>query len=245
MSPDPTPSNPVLSLIEQRILGVLIEKQKTTADAYPMTLNALVAGANQKSNRDPVMNLSAEQVEGTLEELNRRGLVVRVISGRVDKWKHVLYEAWNVEKAELAVLAELFMRGPQTEGELRGRVSRMDPIEDIETLRGMCKKLSGRGFVVYLTPEGRRGTVVTHGCYQPEFLNRLKSQYVGALTAEDAAHLATPSPIGAGGPARAGAALEEIAEMRKQLAELRLTVESHAVQLRRLHEQFGIEPAGG
>src|ERR1700745_4218124 len=98
---------PVLDVNERRVLGVLIEKQKTTPDAYPMSVNALVTGSNQKSNRDPVLNLSEDDVEETLADLQKRELVERVHGSRVDRWRHLLYPAWQVEKVELAVLGEL------------------------------------------------------------------------------------------------------------------------------------------
>lgn len=227
------PQPDMLSLIEQRILGVLIEKQKTTADAYPMTLNALVTGSNQKSNRDPILNLNNDQVEETLEELNRRTLVVRVQSGRVDKWKHVLYESWKVEKVELAILAELFMRGAQTEGELRTRISRMDPVGDLDEVRGMVKRLSERKFVVYLTPEGRRGTVVTHGCQPAGAIERQRA----GVRFDDRPD--SPAPAIATTVPDTGR--EEIAELRKEMAELRLTLDTMAGQLRSLREQLGLE----
>src|SRR5205814_849061 len=84
---------------------------------------ALVTGCNQKSNREPVLNLNGDEVEQTLLGLQQQALATRVDSGRVEKWRHLLYEAWNVGKGEIAVLAELLLRGPQTEGELRGRVN--------------------------------------------------------------------------------------------------------------------------
>ena len=227
---EPTP----LSLAEQRILGVLIEKQKTTPDVYPMSLNGLTVGCNQKSNRDPVLNLTDDEVEATLEELNRRQLVIRVASGRVDKWKHILYEMWSVDKVEIAVLAELFLRGPQTEGELRTRVSRMEPIDDIDALRAIVQKLGERGFTVYLTPEGRRGTIVGHGFLAPETLATLKSRLAEGVRLEVGA-----GPVGAAAPfARAN----EMAEMRKEFSELRLTVTALVEQVRHLQTQLGVTP---
>src|SRR3954453_14800355 len=101
------PSWPVLSPLERRLLGVLVEKQKTTPDVYPMSLNALVTGCNQKSNRDPILSLTDDELEDTLLGLQRQALATRVESGRVEKWRHLLYEAWHVGKAEIAVLAEL------------------------------------------------------------------------------------------------------------------------------------------
>src|SRR5215213_7110291 len=99
---------PPLSVNERRILGVLVEKGKTTPDAYPMTINALVTGSNQKSNRDPVLSLEDLDVEDALASCQKKGLVIRITgSGRVEKWRHDLYEAWTRDKVELAILAEL------------------------------------------------------------------------------------------------------------------------------------------
>src|SRR2546423_3572774 len=97
---------PVLSPVERRVLGVLVEKQKTTPDVYPMSLNALVTGCNQKSNRDPVMSVEDHEVEATLENLQRQALATRVESGRVDKWRHLLYQQWPGRKAENPLIAE-------------------------------------------------------------------------------------------------------------------------------------------
>src|SRR5688500_6296624 len=113
VSPTSSAATP-LSDIEQRLLGVLVEKAKTTPEGYPLSRNALTVGANQKSNRDPVMNLNDEQVEAALDTLQQRGLVTRITGSRVDRWRHNLYEQWQVDKVELAILAELLLRGAQT-----------------------------------------------------------------------------------------------------------------------------------
>src|SRR3954447_24675280 len=122
-TPQPAPQTPPppetwdpLPPLERRVLGVLVEKQKTskTADAYPLTLNALTTGCNQKSNRDPVLDLTDDEVEETLTSLQKKGLVVRMTGSRVDRYRHQLYDAWKVTKLEIAVLAELLLRGPQT-----------------------------------------------------------------------------------------------------------------------------------
>src|SRR5262245_14267674 len=95
------PSSPPLSPVQRRILGVLAEKQKTTPDAYPLSVNALVTGCNQKSNRDPVMNVTDDEVEEACESLKPLGLVMRIQGvGRVEKWRHNLYDAWGVNKVE-------------------------------------------------------------------------------------------------------------------------------------------------
>src|SRR5262245_30011296 len=174
MSFDAAPSLPILTPKQRRVLGVLVEKAKPTPDAYPLSLNALVTGCNQKSNRDPLMELDEADVEETLASLGKDRLVLQVTGTRVDRWRHNLYESWKVDKVELAVLAELLLRGPQTEGELRGRASRMEPIADVPALRAVLQKMAQRQLIVYLTAEGRRGTVLSHGFHSPEELEQWK-----------------------------------------------------------------------
>ncbi len=176
---------PVLSLLERRVLGVLVEKAKTTPDVYPMSLNSLVNGCNQKSNRDPVMNLQEDQIEETLEVLCRQGLTMRVIGGRVDRWRQQLYEAWTVTKLELAILAELLLRGPQTEAELRRNSDRMEQFPDMETFKTVLKPLLDRKLVIYLGPENRRGTLLTHGFHDPRELEKLADHGSSSARNED------------------------------------------------------------
>src|SRR5262245_7660761 len=100
-APSPTPAAwPVLSIHERRVLGVIVEKAKTTPDAYPLSLNALATGCNQKSNRDPLLDLNDLDVEEALGTCQKKGLVFKITGGRVDRWKHGLYEAWNVGKVD-------------------------------------------------------------------------------------------------------------------------------------------------
>jgi uncharacterized protein YceH (UPF0502 family) len=180
--PPPPPAWEPLSPLERRILGVLIEKQKTarSPETYPLTLNALVTGCCQKSNRDPVMELSDGEVEEGLTALQKKQLVMRVTGGRVEKFRHRLYEKWTPNGPEMAVLAELLLRGPQTKGELRGRAGRMDAIDTLDTLDDILKSLARRRLVVYLTDPDRRGAVVTHGFHSPEELAELRSTYAAA-----------------------------------------------------------------
>src|SRR5438270_7706773 len=133
MSSEVQGSWPILDVQERRVLGVLVEKQKTskTADAYPMSLNALTTGCNQKSNRDPVLDLNDLDVEEALANCQKQLLVFKITGGRVERWKHNLYDAWRLNKTEIAVIGELLLRGAQTEGELRGRASRMESIADL------------------------------------------------------------------------------------------------------------------
>ena len=121
---------------ERRVVGVMVEKAKTTPEYYPMTVSAIVSACNQKSNRDPITTYDPDDVEETLQGLRKKGTVILIEgSGRVAKWKHTLYDWLKVSKVELAVLAELLLRGPQTEGELRARASRMEPLEDLPAFR--------------------------------------------------------------------------------------------------------------
>ena len=131
---------------EARVLGVLIEKATTTPEQYPLSLNAVVNGSNQKNNRAPVLGMDDNQCFRALESLRTRGLVVRVdlAGGRVDKFRHNAGEVLHVRPAELAILAELLLRGPQTLGELRGRASRMCEMESLEVTRQMLELLIQR-----------------------------------------------------------------------------------------------------
>src|SRR5262249_52036232 len=145
-------------------------KTSKSADAYPMTLNALVTGCNQKSNRDPVVEWSDDEVEEVLTVLQKKGLVMRMTGGRADRFRHLLYEAWRVGKVEMAVLAELLLRGPQSVGDLRGRASRMDDIPDLDALKAVLAPLVDRKQVVYLGDPDRRGAMITHGFHTAEEL---------------------------------------------------------------------------
>jgi uncharacterized protein YceH (UPF0502 family) len=207
----------VLDPNERRVLGVLVEKAKTTPDVYPLSVNSLLTGCNQKSNRDPVLNLTDEDVEDTLVRLQRRGLVLKITGGRVVRWRHILYEAWRVDKVDLAVLAELLLRGPQTEGELRTRAGRMEPIDDLDALRAALRPLVERNLVVYLTPEDRRGAVVTHGFHDPRELSQLRARHA----AEPAPPALAPPPAA---PPAAAAAEGGLAEVRNEVGALQAQV---------------------
>jgi uncharacterized protein YceH (UPF0502 family) len=140
IQPQSPPAWKPLDARQRRVLGVLIEKAKTTPAGYPMTVNAITVGCNQKSNRDPEMNLDAFDVEKTLDELRNLG----------------------------AVMAELLLRGAQTLGELRGRAARMEPIADLAALGPVVEGLVQRGLMIELTPPGR-GQMVSHNLYtEPE-----------------------------------------------------------------------------
>ncbi|MHC5540046.1 YceH family protein, partial [Singulisphaera rosea] len=177
-----------LSSRERRVLGVLVEKAKTTPEYYPLTVAAIVTGSNQKSNRDPVTNFDADDVEEVLQDLRQKGATVMIEgSGRVVRWKHTLYDWLKVTKVELAVLAELMLRGPQTEGDLRSRASRMEPFPDLASLQTVLEALATRELVIYLSPTGtKRGVVVTHGLYSPKELEKVRQGFVQAPEVDEA-----------------------------------------------------------
>jgi uncharacterized protein YceH (UPF0502 family) len=139
---------------EARALGVLIEKELSTPDQYPLTLNAATNGANQKNNRDPVLELSESEIEASLRKMIVKGLVgsVHPVGSRVEKFRHNAPAILAIEKPQLAVLAELLLRGPQQPGELRGRASRMAPIESLGALAEVLGPMLEAGLVVRLDP---------------------------------------------------------------------------------------------
>lgn len=210
-----------LSSIQRRVAGVLVEKAKTTPDAYPMTLNALTNGCNQKSNRSPQMELSTDDVEQAIEELRELGAVAEIQSGgRVPKFRHYMYKWLGVDKVELAVMTELLLRGEQTVGELRGRAARMEPIADLNALRPVIDSLIEKDLIVSLTPPGR-GHMITHNLYTPERLAQLKEQYATSLSAPERATSAS-SPSKPKVTALDFEQLQaEVAELRAEMAELR------------------------
>lgn len=132
-----------LTPLEARLLGVLIEKATTTPEQYPLSLNALTNGCNQKNNRSPVMSISDDDAFAAVEGLREKQLAVRVdqVGSRVHKYKHMASETLRCSAGQLAVLAELLMRGPQTLGELRGRASRMSPLATLDDVKTMIRGL--------------------------------------------------------------------------------------------------------
>ena len=237
-----------LDVTERRVLGVLIEKQKTTPDSYPMSINGLVSGCNQKSNRDPVLNLTEADVEDALGRCQKQGLAARITGGRVERWRHLLYEAWHVDKVDLAILAELLLRGPQTEGELRTRAARMEPIADLDALRQCLRPLVERRLVVYLTPEERRGAVLTHGFHDPNELSRLRSHEAARPEPPAVPPAAAPPPTV---PSRAETALPgleagladaraEVAGLKKTVNDLEAALEAVREELRSLKQSLGV-----
>jgi uncharacterized protein len=248
-----------LESIERRILGVLIEKAKTTPEAYPLSINALRTGCNQKNNRAPLMHLEEEQLDEACEHLRKSGAISQVQgSSRVDRYRHLAYEWLGVEKVELAVMAELLLRGSQTVGELRGRAARMEPIKDLGELQPTLDSLEAKGLVQYLTPPGR-GSVVTHCLYLDREMEKVRRE-AGAIQTDESVHNperaeASPPPtqsiasrVNVAPPSSAGspelaAIRKEITMLHQELAAIRADFESVTSDLRReldeLNRQLG------
>jgi uncharacterized protein YceH (UPF0502 family) len=265
----PQPRWQPVSSVDRRVLGVLVEKAKTTPDAYPMSINGICSGANQKNNRYPLMQLEPDDVEESLDRLRNLGAVaVLQGSGRVSKYRHYMYEWLGVDKVELAVMAELLLRGTQTEGELRGRAARMEPIADLAALRPVLDSLKAKGLVIALTPAGR-GAVVTHALYEPRELEKQRAEFSAvsaqAMTSPDEERRTSlaalePPPArqassiephavtaASGGAANEAQALRrEIGDLRRELGELRQALDefkeefqSRAADFDRLKDALG------
>jgi uncharacterized protein YceH (UPF0502 family) len=145
---------PVLSLIETRVLGTLVEKQRTVPDTYPLSLNALVSGCNQKTSRSPVMEATQAEVQQALDSLKSANFVMETSGSRVPRYSHNLGRVLQVPSQSEALLASLMLRGPQTAGELRISCERLHAFADISAAEGFLNELAARpaGALVALLP---------------------------------------------------------------------------------------------
>jgi uncharacterized protein YceH (UPF0502 family) len=234
-----------LDALERRVLGVLIEKAKTTPENYPLSLNSLKSGCNQKNNRAPLMQVEEDQVEAALETLRGVGAVAVIQgSGRVDKYRHLAYDWLGVDKVELAVMAELLLRGAQTVGELRGRAARMEPIKDLAELRPVLDALVAKRLIVFLTPEGR-GAVVTHALYQEREMEKVRREAATLPSSDEPPKRETTvavgrpqSPVQAGVETELARLREEVAALKRDFAVARAEFESTTEELRRELEEL-------
>ena len=201
----------ILNGIELRVLGSLIEKDLTTPEYYPLSLNALVNACNQKSNRDPVLNLDEAEVTRALDSLRfKQFALLSGMGGRVAKYRHALVEKFRFSPAELALLCELLVRGPQTVGELRTRADRMHRFSELSEVETVLEELMERA-----------PAVVARLPRQP---GRKESRYCHLFAGEpDLAALESAAEADAPG-ARGGADNEKIARLEEELSGLRLEV---------------------
>jgi hypothetical protein len=197
---------PVLDPAEVRVLGVLIEKEATTPEYYPLSLNALMTGCNQKSNRYPVVNFDEDVVNAAADRLRARGYATRIIgNGRVTKFAQRISEALNLGRRELAVVCTLLLRGPQTLGEIKDRSERMYQFSDLEETSLVLDKLAE-------WPGGALTTKLTKLPGQKE------ARYAHLLAGEPEIE-AQPEPVVA-----SGTSISNVAALQQDLQELRTEV---------------------
>ena len=163
-----TDTGPQLNSTEIRILGSLIEKQATNPETYPLTLNALVLACNQKTSREPVMNLTQGQVGQSLRALEGRGFTRLVMGNRADRWEHKVDKTLELVPAQVVLLGLLFLRGTQTLSELLTRSSRMHGFEDTEQVQHQLERLIARDLALLIPRQsGQREDRYTHALGDP------------------------------------------------------------------------------
>jgi uncharacterized protein YceH (UPF0502 family) len=212
---------PALSLLEARLLGVLVEKEKTTPDAYPLTLNSLAAGCNQKSSRDPVMNVSESEIQSALEELRGRLLVLETYgaSGRVLRYAQNFGKCYGVPLASVALLAVLMLRGAQTVSELRANCERLYRFDDASSVEAYLEELGARS----------SGALVVRLPKQPG-----SREHRWAHLLCGTANLPTDHEPAGAGEAGHNAALEErVTRLENEVGELRSLIGQIAEQMTR------------
>jgi len=215
---------PVLSLLETRVLGVLAEKQRTVPDTYPLTLNALVAGCNQKTSREPVMDATEADVAAALDTLRGLTLIMESSGGRVSRYAHNIERVLQIPSQSVALLATLMLRGPQTAGELRINCERMHKFADISAVEGFLNELAER-------PAGALAVELPRQPGSRE--NRWAHLLCGAPSAAD---LAAPAPARAGGDVTVG----ELAALKANVARLEGEVDGLKALVAKLCAELGI-----
>ena len=220
---------PPLSLIQIRVLAVLIEKERTVPDTYPMTLNALVAGCNQKTSRDPVMSISETEAQEAIDELKRLSLVLETSGGRVMRYSQNAKRVLVIPSESLALLTGLMLRGPQTAGELRIGCERLCKFSDISAVEGFLNELADResgGLVVELPRQA--------GARENRWMHLLG----GPPTEEMLRDVAGPRSVSA-------SELQtdhSVTELRQRVAELEANLNQLQQVVADLCKQLGVEP---
>ncbi len=217
--------NPLpLSAVEARVLGTLMEKARTVPDTYPMSLNALVAGCNQKSSRDPLTNLSEAEVQQALDDLKRRALVFESSGSRVTRWEHNFQRGIGVPEQSAVLLGLLMLRGPQTAGELRIHAERWYRFADISSVEAFLDELQSRaeekgGPLVAMLPR-------TSGAREPRWAHLLCGPVAAAEPETVVATSTAPRDLQA-----------RVAALEAEVAQLRSTVQNIVAEL-------GLSPPG-
>ncbi|HEY1458920.1 MAG TPA: YceH family protein [Casimicrobiaceae bacterium] len=219
---------PPLSLLETRVLGVLVEKQHTVADTYPLTLNALVAGCNQKTSRDPVLNATDGEVQMAIDHLRSLSLIVESSGGRVMRYAHNVERVLSLPSQSVALLAALMLRGAQTVAELRTSSERLHRFADVSAVEGFLHELAARS----------EGALVEE---LPKAAGERENRWVHLLSGRDAA-LAALAAVPASGAATDTLALSELAAVKASIVEMRAEIERLSASIARLRAELGALP---
>lgn len=217
----------ILNPVEQRILGCLIEKQITTPDYYPLTLNALTNACNQKSNREPVVHFEETDVVRGLDGLRQKGFaqLIESAGSRIPKYQHILPRVFDLMRYEVAILCELLLRGPQTVGELKNRASRMVEFTDLQQVEDTLQELSVREHPLVVKMPRRPGHK------ESRFMHLLGG--MPDMTEEETASLAPEAATMA-----IRAENERIVQLEAEVASLRQTVAGLQQQFDEFRRQF-------
>ena len=213
---------PTLSLLETRVLGVLVEKQHTVPDSYPLTLNALVSGANQKTARDPVIEATEAEVQAALDHLKALSLVVESSGGRVMRYAHNAGKGLGLPPQSVALLAVLFLRGPQTAGELRINSERLHKFGDILSVEAFLNELAEKPWVREL----------------PKQPGARETRWVHLLSGEP--NFAASAPAGAVPADGEALTMSEVATIKANVAQLQSEVEELKATVARIARELGI-----
>ena len=221
---------PQLTALQARVVAVLFEKEHTVPDTYPLSLNALVAGCNQKTSRDPVMETSERDVQQALDELRQRSLVIESSGGRVMRYSHNLKRVLGVPSESVALLVTLMLRGPQTPGELRINCDRLQRFSDLSAMNGFLEELASRsqGAMVQLLPR-------QPGARESRWMHLLSGAPSEALLSQPASSANTRS----GGSDEQAAEIERLAH-RVDVLEIELA--RMADSLAQLRGELGMTP---
>jgi uncharacterized protein YceH (UPF0502 family) len=219
----------LLSPLELRILGTLVEKQHTVPDSYPLSLNALVLGCNQKSARDPVMAATEADALGALDALKSANLVIESSGNRVMRYEHNLQRVLKLPSQSVAILAALVLRGPQTAAELRANTERLHRFADVSSVEGFLDELAAR------SPEAG-GPLVVRLARAPGAREARWAQLLGGPVEAPPARSADEAPDGPE-PASAG----EIAALRANQQRLQAELEALRAQVQRLAAELGVD----
>jgi uncharacterized protein YceH (UPF0502 family) len=215
----------VLSLLETRVLGVLIEKERTVPDSYPLTLNSLVSGCNQKSSRDPIINATESEVQSALDTLKSMSLVIESSGGRVSRYSHNFERVLQVPRQASALLAGLMLRGPQTAGELRINSERLHAFADISSVEAFLTELAERP----------AGALIAELSRQP---GARENRWMHLLSGPPPARDVAPPPVSEPGSMSIG--VTEVAALKANVSRLEKDVDELKAQIARICAELGI-----